>query len=284
LSSMAIVGAALALVAITVGVVVLRQRFAYLSMGWFWYLGMLIPVIGLIQVGEQSHADRYTYLPQIGLYVMITWGLAEVLGRWVRCELILAAGSVACLGILAVCAWRQAQYWKNSEILWRHTLTCTRDNWAVETFLGNYFSDHGKMHEAISRYQRAAELSPDTPAVHFNLGYALYHNSQLSAAQQELEASLHLNPDLTDARVGLGVVLYAQGKIEPAIQQYRQVLAHKPKHAAALSNLGVALESLGRYDEAIAHYRHALEINPALADAERNLARVMKAHPAAPRP
>jgi Flp pilus assembly protein TadD len=280
LPPLTIFGSALTLAVVTAAVIVLRRRLAYLPVGWFWYLGMLVPVIGLVQVGEQSHADRYTYLPQIGLYVIIAWGMADISRRWPQRRMILAAAGGVCLVVLAVGAWRQTQYWKNSEVLWKRTLACTRPSWAVENFLGDHLSDNGKMDEAVAHFRRAAELSPNTAAVRFNLGFALYQKSQLAEAQQELEAALELNPGMTDARIGLGVVLYSQGKIEPAIQQYQQVLAGNPTNTAAWSNLGVALESLGRIDEAIFHYRRALEINPALADAQRNLTRVLSGRPA----
>jgi protein O-mannosyl-transferase len=279
-----ILGSVLALTVITVAAILLRRRFPCLPVGWFWYLGMLVPVIGLVQVGEQSHADRYTYLPQIGLYLVIAWGLGEVSSRWSRSKWFLTLGGIICLVVLATCAWRQTQYWKNSEILWKRTLACTPPNWAVENYLGDYLSDNGRPDEAIAHFRRAAELSPDTPAVRFNLGYALYQGSQMAEAQKELEAALELNPEMTDARIGLGVVLYSLGKIEPAIRQYQQVLARNPTNTAALSNLGVALESLGRIDEAISLYRRALEIDPALADAQRNLTRVLNSRPSNSKP
>jgi predicted negative regulator of RcsB-dependent stress response len=284
LPSLAVFGAVLALVVATAAVIVLRRRFAYLPVGWFWYLGMLVPVIGLVQVGEQSHADRYTYLSQIGLYLIVAWGWADVSRRWLQRRWIVAAGGLVCLIVLAACAWRQTQYWRNSEILWKRTLACTSPSWAAENFLGDYLSDNGRMDEALAHFRRAAELSPNTAAVRFNLGFALYQKSQLAEAQQELEAALQLNPDMTDARIGLGVVLYSQGIIEPAIQQYQQVLARNPTNTAALSNLGVALESLGRIDDAIAHYRRALEIDPGLADAQRNLTRVLNGRPSNSKP
>jgi len=284
LAPLTILGAALALLVATVVAILLRRRFAYLPVGWFWYLGMLIPVIGLIQVGEQSHADRYTYLPQIGLYLIVAWGAGEVLHRWPQGKWIVTTGGVVCLVILAACAWQQTQYWKNSEILWKHTLACTGPNWAAENFFGDYLSDNGRTDEAIAHYRRAVELSPNTAAVRFNLGYALYRNSQLAEAQRQLETAIELNPEMTDARIGLGVVLYLQGKVEPAIRQYQQVLERNPNNTAALSNLGVALESLGRIDEAVAHYRRALEIDPQLADAQRNLDRVLHGHPTKPTP
>ncbi len=282
--ALTIAGAVAAIALITVTALLARRRFAYLPVGWFWYLGMLVPVIGLIQVGEQAHADRYTYLPQIGLYLALAWGLADVARRWPQTRPMLTAGAIVGLLVLGFCAWRQTSYWRNAEVLWQRTLAGTPPNWAVETFLGDYLSDRGRVDEAIVHYQRARELSPDTAAVRFNLGYALYHKSALPEAQQELEAALRLNPELTDARVGLGVVLYAQGKIEPAVQQYQQALSRNPTNSAALSNLGVALEGLGRMEEAISLYRRALEIQPARADIQRNLDRALNNLPAGKQP
>jgi protein O-mannosyl-transferase len=277
LSLIAVFGALLVLGAITTAVVYWGRRFTYLPMGWFWYLGMLVPVIGLVQVGAFGHADRYTYLPQIGLYIMVVWGLAEVSTRWPRHKLKLVTVGVAGLAILTACTWRQVKYWSSSETLWRHALACNPESSWIEKALGDVLSDEGKLDEAIVHYRRGAQIAPDYAGLRLNFGNALYRKSLFAEARQELEAALHIDPEMDDAHISLGVVLYLQGKVELAIQHFESVLARNPSNTAARSDLGVALQSLGRMDEAIAHYRHALSVNPSFTDASRNLAHALLA-------
>jgi tetratricopeptide (TPR) repeat protein len=275
LSLLAVFGAVLILVVITAAVIYWGRRFAYLPVGWFWYLGMLVPVIGLIQVGAFGHADRYTYLPQIGLYIMVAWGLAEVSIRRPRHKLKLVITGVACLAILMACTWRQTRYWRNSEVLWRRALACSPESSWIEKALADVLSDQGKLDEAIVHYWRGAQIAPNYAGLRLNFGNALYRKSRLTEAQQELEAALQADPELDDAHISLGVVLYLRGNIEPAIQHFESVLARNPSNTAALSDLGVVLESRGRMDEAIVRYRQALRVNPSFTDAHRNLGRAL---------
>jgi len=269
-------GSVLVLVLITAAVMFWRRRFAYLPVGWLWYLGMLVPVIGLVQVGAQGHADRYTYLPQIGLYIMVAWGLADVSKRWSRsASLTLAIAGVGCLAVLAVCTWRQTRYWRNSETLWTRALRCNSESGWIEKVLGDFYYDEGRLEEALTHYQRGAGISPNWAGLRLNYGNALYRMSRLDEARQQLEAALQLDPKMADAHISLGAVLYLQGKTELAVQHFQTVLARDPDNPAALSNLGIALESRGQLDEAIRCYRHALSLKPSLTNARCNLARVL---------
>lgn len=273
---LAVTGSALALVLITAAVILWGRRFAYLPVGWFWYLGMLVPVIGLVQVGAQGHADRYTYLPQTGVYIMVAWGLAELFQRWSRlAKWALVSAVAAGLVVLSVCAWRQARYWRNSETLWTHALQCNPDSSWIEKVLGDVFYDQGRLEEAVSHYRRGAEISPNYAGLRLNFGNSLYRLSRLDEAQSHLEAAVQLDPNMADAHISLGVVLYLKGQINPAIQHFQTVLARDPANSAALSNLGIALESQGRVDEAIQCYLRALQIRPGFANARSNLARAL---------
>jgi len=271
-----VVGAVLLLALVTVAVIFWGRRFTYLPVGWFWYVGMLVPVIGLVQVGAQAHADRYTYLPQIGLYLVVIFGLADLSKRWSpSARFALALAGAICLVVLAICTWRQTRYWRNSEVLWTRALECNPDSSWIEKVLADVLSDKGRIDEALVHYRRGAEISPNYAGLRLNFGNALYRKSRLAEAQQQLEAALQINPQMDDAHISLGVVLYLQGETGLAIQHFQKVLERNPNNTAALSDLGAVLESMGRVDEAIVNYRQALIVNPSFTDARRNLARLL---------
>src|SRR6202790_4377421 len=165
------------LIAITAAVIASRQKRPYLITGWFWYLGMLVPVIGLVQVGEQARADRYTYLPQIGLYLALTWTIADLSVSWRRRREILGVAAATLITALTWRAWIQASYWRNSETLWTHTLAVTTDNDVAHNNLGFIFLQRGELDEAISHFQTALNIRANNPQIHYNLGSALVHNN-----------------------------------------------------------------------------------------------------------
>ena len=147
------------LAGISTGVFVLRHRRPYLLTGWLWYLGMLVPVIGIIQVGLQARADRYTYLPQIGLYVLLTWAAADLCAGWRHRRVVLGGGATVILAALIFCARAQTSYWRNSESLWTHTLACTSDNFIAHNNLGNALLQKGRVDEAIAHFQKALQIN-----------------------------------------------------------------------------------------------------------------------------
>src|SRR5665213_3356046 len=154
------IGAFLLLAGISLVAYILRQKHPYLIVGWLWYLGMLAPVIGFIQVGFQAHADRYTYLPQIGLYMMVAWGVTE-LAAHLRCHrVVLGAVAAMVIGVLAICSFLQAAYWKDSESLWTHTLVCAPDNLVARNNLGSVLMNEGRLDEAMAHFQKALEIHP----------------------------------------------------------------------------------------------------------------------------
>src|SRR5262249_47391210 len=167
------------LISVTLLVISLRKTKAYLLTGWFWYLGMLIPVIGVVQVGEQAHADRYSYLPQIGLYIMITWGVGnlvtESVPRAAR-AIVAAAGTIVIVGI-GVCAFAQTSYWKNSETLWNHTVAVTDENDVAHNNLGFLFLRRGELDKAISEFEGALNIRSKTRETHYSLGAALIQSN-----------------------------------------------------------------------------------------------------------
>src|ERR1043166_7937591 len=174
------IGMALAiLVGITIAAFVLRKKAPYLVTGWLWYLGMLVPVIGLVQVGWQGHADRYTYLPQIGLDIAATWAVADLTASWRRQGIFLRAGALLVIGALSWSAFIQTSYWRDSETLFSHALAVTGKNDVAENNLGIIFLQNGQLDAAISRLQAAIDLRPENGPAHNNLAKALLRKGRL---------------------------------------------------------------------------------------------------------
>jgi hypothetical protein len=234
---LAVAGASTGLVALTALALRDAMRRPYLLVGWFWFVGTLIPVIGLVQVGGQAMADRYTYLPLIGLFIMVAWGIPDLLDRWrLRTRLAGAAGGVVLLA-LAAGAWFQVSHWKNSVALFGHAARVSSPNALAHYYLGNALGAEGRTDEAIFQYLQA----------------------------------LTVNPYYFEARYNLANALETAGRNEDAIANYREVLRLKPGLAEAHNNLGIALADTGRLEEAISHFREALRLAPGSADAIRNL-------------
>jgi Flp pilus assembly protein TadD len=269
------------LIAITVAVIALRRKRPYLITGWFWYLGMLVPVIGLVQVGEQARADRYTYLPQIGLYLALTWAIADLSVSWRRRPVILGVAAAVAIAALTCCAWIQTSYWENSETLWTHTLAVTTDNDVAHNNLGFIFSRRGDLDEAISHFQTALNIRASNPQTHYNLGSALVHNNLANAflrkklvdeAIAHYEKAVELRPDYADGHYNLGRALLQEGRIDEAIAHWQKTVSIQPNDAEAHTTLGDALVRKGEVSQAIAHYETALEIAPRSTSTLNNLA------------
>ena len=274
------------LVGIGLLVIYLRRTKPYLVTGWFWYLGMLVPVIGLVQVGEQAHADRYTYLPQIGLYIMIAWTIGDLLLESTPRVHRTLVGVVAAIAIvsLGVRALGQASYWKNSETLWNHTLAVTGENDVAHNNLGFLFLRRGELDKAISEFQTALDIRSRNTQTHYSLGAALIQSNlgnvlarkQLwDDAVDHLQEAVRLRPDYADAYFNLGSVLFQQGRIDQAIAQWQKALAIRPRDAEAHRSLASALRKQGNVKEAIAEYEQALNIVPEDSVALNNLAWIL---------
>jgi len=260
------------LAGISTGVIILHRRLPYLLTGWLWYLIMLVPVIGILQVGLQARADRYTYLPQIGLYLLLTWAAADLCAGWRHRRVLLAGGAATILVALIFCARAQTAYWKNSESLWTHTLARTSNNYIAHYSLGKALFEQGNVDEAIAQYQKALQIKPDYADVHETLGNALLQKGNADEAITQYQAALQINPHNAGAFYNLGNALFEQGNVDEAIAQYRKALQIKPDYADAHNNLGAALFRQGNVDEAIAQYQRALQIKPDKAEVQNNLA------------
>jgi len=274
------------LIGISLVAICLRRTKPYLVTGWFWYLGMLIPVIGLVQVGEQAHADRYTYLPHIGLYIMIAWTVGDLLSEptpRARRALVGVAAAIAIVS-LGVRAFGQASYWKNSEALWNHTLAVTGENDVAHNNLGFLFLRSGELDKAISQFQAALNIRSRNTETHYSLGAALIQSNLGNAlarkqlwdeAIDHLQEAVRLRPDYADAYFNLGSVLFQQGRIDQAIAQWQKALAIRPRDAEAHRNVASALRKQGNVKEAISEYEQALNIVPEDSVALNNLAWIL---------
>ena len=248
-----------------------RRRYPYLLMGWLWFVGMLVPVIGLVQVGEQAMADRYTYAPAIGLTIAVIWGLHGLAkgGRYQQLGLAVAGatGIVLCL----VLTRQQLGYWQNSETLFRHALEVTENNYFAHYNLGNARAEKGQSDEAMSQYQEAIRLNPDYAPARYNLGAALDKKGQTDEAIRQYQEVLRLRPDYAIARNNLGNALVSKGQRDEAIRQYQETIRLKPDYPEAHYNLGIALVKKGQIDQAISQLQEAIRLKPDYADAHNNL-------------
>ncbi|MGA3163184.1 MAG: tetratricopeptide repeat protein [Verrucomicrobiota bacterium] len=256
---------------ISVFLFVKRRRYPFLLMGWLWFVGTLVPVIGLVQVGEQSMADRYTYIPSLGVLIMAIWGAYELTRRWRYQVMALSvAGSAAivlCLGLTR----QQLGYWKNNETLFRHALAVTENNYLAHKALGGALFRKGQIDEAINQYQEAIRLKPDYAEAYNNLGTAFQKKGQIDEAINQYQKAIRLTPDYADAHYNLGNALGRKGQVDEAISQFQEAIRLKPDYADAHYNLGIALGRQGQTDEAINQYREAIRLKPDYADAHNNL-------------
>jgi protein O-mannosyl-transferase len=266
-----VAGAAVLLLGICAGAILLAQRRPYLAMGWLWFCGTLVPVIGLVQVGIQSMADRYTYLPLIGLFIMVVWGIAELMPDRPWRAKVLMVGGVSLLAACALLTERQIQYWRDSAALFGHAVRVTRDNYLAYNNLGFYLSGQGKTAEAMENYRKSLMINPNYEDALNNLGYALAGQNKYLEAIPLYEAALRVRPNHPEVHNNLGNALSETGRIDEAIRHYLIALKEKPEHADAHNNLGIALAMKGKLDEAIPHFQAAIRIKPNYASAHSNL-------------
>ena len=293
-----IVASAVFLLMVTTAALFALRKHPYLPVGWFWFLGMLVPAIGLVQVGIQCRADRYTYLPLIGLFLMLVWAGAELItyfskdfslppgeragvrgnetsanpSRSQYFDPVLAIGTV--FFPLAVCAFLtscQIGYWRNSETLFRRAVQVTDKNYLAYNNLGYYLSNRGETAAAMENYRKSLQINPNYEDALNNLGYAYANQKKYPEAIAEYEKALRIRPNHPEVHNNLGNALADVGRIDDAIAHYSITLQQKPDHADAHNNLGVALSMKGRYAEAIDHFRAALRYKPSDASAHSNL-------------
>ncbi|PQP35491.1 hypothetical protein C6A37_02215 [Desulfobacteraceae bacterium SEEP-SAG9] len=247
------------------------RRFPWFAVGWLWYLGTLVPVIGLVQIGSQAMADRYTYVPLIGLFIMIAWGIPEIFKRWHYKREGLVAITAALLSFFTVTTWFQVRYWENSISLYEHALDITAGNYLAHNNLGVVLQKQGRLTEAIEHYSEALRIWSDYADAHNNLGFALAEKGRTAEAIDHYFEALRINPLCAKIYNNLGNVLMGEGKTEEAIRHYSEALRIDSYFSIAHNNLGIALFGQGKLDGAINHYMEALRIYPGYAEAHNNL-------------
>lgn len=258
----------------------LRRR-PWIFVGWFWFIGTMVPVIGVVQVGVQSMADRYTYIPMIGLYMLLTWAACELTAKFTAQRKILSVLSVALLVACSIATVRQIRIWKNSMTLFEHAVAVTEKNYLAYNNLGFFISEEArslsgparlqKVDEAIEKYRKSIEIKPNYEEALNNLGHAIAEKGQYPAAVPYYQQALKINPKLIEARNNLGNALSEIGQFDEAISHYNFVLEREPENVDAHNNLGVALAMKGKLDEAMNHLQKAVELNPKNISARSNL-------------
>ena len=274
-STEVVLGCALLLLAITVFSVKTFQRRPYFLVGWLWYVGMLVPVIGLVQVGLQSMADRYTYVPLVGFSAAVIFYIADIVRPAMQRAVVALA--IVSLVALAAAAYKQTGYWKNSKTLFERALAVTEKNSIIENNLGVVLQREGKYPEAEALFQKALMDFPDYPAAHANLGHELLRSGQFEEALSHVARSLDLKSDSAEPQEDMGLLLAIQGKFEAAERHLEMSLALEPKSSEAQSNYCYVLQHLGKLEAAIAACGTALKLKPDSLDARYNLGTALAA-------
>jgi len=284
------------------------RKYPYIIVGLFMYLGTLVPVIGLVQVGDQAMADRYTYIPLIGLFIIIAWGFSDLLAKWRYRKIVLSVSAVIVLSGFTAKTFFQASHWENGITLFENAVKATKNNYksqnnlgtalasvdldnaifhykealrikpdyAVAFYnLGNVFIKKGKVDEAIDHYQKALHIKPDYVEALNNLGNAFFNKKDYDKALFYFTQAFKMNPRQIDASNNLANVLFVQGKPNEAISQYREIVKTYPEDADAHYNLAYMLSAQGMLDEAVPHYKESLRINPKYSKAHYNLGNIL---------
>jgi len=256
-----------------------RRQWPYIFIGWLWYLVMLGPVIGILQVGNQAYADRYTYLPQIGLYLLLAWATADLTARWRHRHILIAGLSVVILAALTLQAHTQASYWKDSESLWTHAIASATDNAIAEGNLGNALYLKGKFEPSIEHFQKALLADTRDAFVQSSLGAALLDVGLVDQAAAHLQIAVETKPDSVEAQSNLGLALFQMSRLDESVTHLEKALAIDPDYENAHYNLGNTLLRLGRTTEALTHYKKALQTNPDDVEILNNMAWVLATCP-----
>jgi len=263
--------AGLLLLLISIAVIRAGRRQSYLPVGWLWYLGTLVPVIGLVQVGAQAMADRYTYVPLIGLFIMAAWGVPELLAKYRFQRTVLATLATILLVTLTLVSKRQVRHWQNSLTLFQHAVEVTADNYLAHDSLGNALAQQGMLDQAIVHYREALRIKSNLVNTHNNLGVALLQQGEINRAMAQYYQALRLKPDSAETHNNLGVALFTVGQLDQAIGHYLTAIKLDPNFGKAYNNLGNALARQGKLDEAFSQYYKALELKANYPEAHNNL-------------
>ncbi len=253
-----------------------RSRRPYLLVGWLWFIGTLVPVSGLVQAGGQSRADRFTYIPLIGLFMIAAWGCGELAQRSQIPRTALATAAAALLVVCAVASRIQLSYWSDSVAMWQRAISVTTGNFHAHNNLGYFLATQGRLPEAIAHFEETLRIRPDYAPAHNNLGAALSQLGRTQEAVPHYRAALESDPQNADAHNNLGVALAGEGHTEEALREFQETLRIHPDNANAHANAGVMLSDLGRRAEALEQFNAALRLDPNHAQARRGLAELQR--------
>ena len=259
------------LMGITGGVWKWGEKYGYLRVGWLWYVGTLVPVSGLVQVGGHGLADRYAYVPLIGVFVMVVWGMAEIARRrpWSRGWIVLA--SLLVLAALSVGTRTQLYYWSSTRSLFDQALRVTSNNYVAHRMIGTDLMKKGRRQEAIQSFRESIRAGPRYPDAYSKLGAALLEQEQLDEAERLFSDALEINQNAWEALNNLGIVQLKRGELTEATRLFTRVIELDPGYSGGYSNLGLTLAGQGRFSEAVSQYARALRITPDFYDAHNNL-------------
>jgi Flp pilus assembly protein TadD len=255
------VSAVLLLLAFTGVALGLVRRAPYLAVGWLWFLGTLVPVLGLVQVGMHARADRYAYVPLIGLFLLASWGITDLAKRWRRVQLVAAVVAVALICFMTA-SWAQTLVWRNSQALWEHDLQVAGENCTAHSNLGIWFDSRAEPEKALRHYRAAVRLSANDPRARFNLAMALLSRNAVEEATHHLEIAVRLNPGMASAHGSLGHALMRQGRLKEAVAHGQEAIRLDPTSAQAHQDLGLALLLHGQPRKGIVHVREAARLDP----------------------
>jgi protein O-mannosyl-transferase len=266
-----VAGAGLILAVVTALSLWRWRAMPYLAVGWFWFLGTLVPVIGLVQVGRQGMADRYTYIPSIGLVIAVVWAVAKLAQPWKKGNLFAGAAAAAAIVVCIPLTVRQIGYWKDSTTLFGHSVKVNPSDWISSAYLAFELQADGKADQAIAMYQQSLQVNPYRPEVRFKLANFLLERHRFDDALAQFRTGVSLDPDDIDLRQGLGAALQDMGRLDEAIEQFNQVIRLNPNDADAYSNLGNCYGMKGRPDDAIRCFEQAVKLKPKSAQNRREL-------------
>jgi tetratricopeptide (TPR) repeat protein len=262
-----VIGGAAALALFSALTIAPARRRPWLAVGWLWFVGMLVPVIGLVQAGDQALADRYTYLPAIGLFIIVVWGGAELAARYPAVKLFAPAVGLAMLAA----TWMQIHYWKDTRTVFEHARQVTQNNYVALTLLGSLRADDGDLDGAMALYREALCDKPNYSKAHFFLARGLEQQGKIDEAKSEYALALRLDPTFEPAHIFLGVLLAGEKNYDQAAAEYEAVLKTNPRSATAHNDLARLLQTEGRLDESVRHYLAAVQFDSSVAQAHNNL-------------
>jgi len=267
-------GAFLLIIVITIMAIMRGKHSPWFAVGWLWFIGTLVPVIGFVVIGPHAMADRYTYVPLIGLFIIAAWSISECTEQHIT-KLFLPFIAISILSILMILSFFQVQYWKNNLTLFEHTAKVTSDNYLIHNNLGNALAKHGRLGDAVKHFKEALRVKPDYGNAHYNLGIVLEKQGQVNSAINHYKEALRIKPGSAQTHNNMGIALKKQGDFDKAIKHYKEAIRIDPDFKEVHYNMGNALRKQGRLNEAVKQYKKILRFDPNLIEAHYNLANTL---------